>query len=336
MRKKVTMQDIADQLNISKNSVSQALSGKPGVSEETRQRVIQMAKELGYTYSNNKFLNKDKPKNIALIASNHTFSLKSFFGEIYLNVEREINRRGYTLLIQSINEDYKDQLILPPIIKNNQIDGIIVLSHISSEYINMVIETGIPTVVIDHHYPNMKADAVLTNNRFGAFTAIEHLIKLGHSDIAFVGNINYSPSYYERLEGYLLAFHQYNLKVDPQFLFTDALETENYIKSLINRLKKHPTAWFCVNDGLGYLINTQLQQYNVKVPDMASVCSYDNGQLSKISTPKITTMDINLDYFARRSVEQLLWRMEHPHEPFQEILLPSKLIQRESTSVPPK
>jgi LacI family transcriptional regulator len=336
MRKKVTMQDIADRLNISKNSVSQALSGKPGVSEETRQRVIQMAKELGYTYSNNKFLNKDKPKNIALIASNHTFSLKSFFGEIYLNVEREINRRGYTLLIQSINEDYKDQLILPPIIKNNQIDGIIVLSHISSEYINMVIETGIPTVVIDHHYPNMKADAVLTNNRFGAFTAIEHLIKLGHSDIAFVGNINYSPSYYERLEGYLLAFHQYNLKVDPQFLFTDALETENYIKSLINRLKKHPTAWFCVNDGLGYLINTQLQQYNVKVPDMASVCSYDNGQLSKISTPKITTMDINLDYFARRSVEQLLWRMEHPHEPFQEILLPSKLIQRESTSVPPK
>jgi LacI family transcriptional regulator len=330
------MQDIADRLNISKNSVSQALSGKPGVSEETRQRVIQMAKELGYTYSNNKFLNKDKPKNIALIASNHTFSLKSFFGEIYLNVEREINRRGYTLLIQSINEDYKDQLILPPIIKNNQIDGIIVLSHISSEYINMVIETGIPTVVIDHHYPNMKADAVLTNNRFGAFTAIEHLIKLGHSDIAFVGNINYSPSYYERLEGYLLAFHQYNLKVDPQFLFTDALETENYIKSLINRLKKHPTAWFCVNDGLGYLINTQLQQYNVKVPDMASVCSYDNGQLSKISTPKITTMDINLDYFARRSVEQLLWRMEHPHEPFQEILLPSKLIQRESTSVPPK
>jgi len=336
MRKKVTMQDIADRLNISKNSVSQALSGKPGVSEETRQRVIQMAKELGYTYSNNKFLNKDKPKNIALIASNHTFSLKSFFGEIYLNVEREINRRGYTLLIQSINEDYKDQLILPPIIKNNQIDGIIVLSHISSEYINMVIETGIPTVVIDHHYPNMKADAVLTNNRFGAFTAIEHLIKLGHSDIAFVGNINYSPSYYERLEGYLLAFHQYSLKVDPQFLFTDALETENYIKSLINRLKKHPTAWFCVNDGLGYLINTQLQQYNVKVPDMASVCSYDNGQLSKISTPKITTMDINLDYFARRSVEQLLWRMEHPHEPFQEILLPSKLIQRESTSVPPK
>ncbi|WP_078378744.1 substrate-binding domain-containing protein [Sutcliffiella halmapala] len=335
MEKKVTMQDIADRLTISKNSVSQALSGKPGVSEETRRLVQNTADELGYSYSNSrsqKQADKKQSGNIALIASDYAFSLTSFFGEIYLTVEKELRNRGMNLLIESIDHETKEKLTLPSLLTNHEIDGILILSHISTEYISKVINTGIPTVLIDHHDPSLEADSILTNNRFGAFTAVEHLIQLGHKEIAFVGDVDISPSYQERLEGYLLALKKYELKPVDDFMKTNVQENQAEISSLLNNLQNRPTAWFCVNDGLGFLVTSLLQQKGIKVPEDVSVCSFDNGQLSQISTPTITTMDIDLNYFGKRGVEQLCWRMENKDHPIQEILLPTKLIVRESTS----
>ncbi|MCM3117223.1 LacI family DNA-binding transcriptional regulator [Neobacillus sp. MER 74] len=335
MEKKVTMQDIADRLNISKNSVSQALSGKPGVSEDTRRLVQTTADELGYSYSNSrnqKQVEKKTLKNIALIASDYAFSLKSFFGEIYLSVEKELRARGMNLFIESIDSETKNNLILPSLLINHEIDGILILSHISTDYISTIINTGIPTVLIDHHEPHLEADSILTNNRFGAYTAVEHLIQLGHREIAFVGNVDISPSYQERLEGYLLALKRYGISPNEDFILTNTQENQHDINLFLNGLQAMPSAWFCVNDGKGFLVTSILQQRGLKVPEDASVCSFDNGQLSQIATPTITTMDIDLNYYGKKAVEQLCWRMENKEEPFQEILLPTKLIIRESTA----
>jgi LacI family transcriptional regulator len=335
MGKKVTMQDIADKLKISKNSVSQALSGKPGVSEETRRLVQNTAEELGYSYSNIRSTEQikiDTPRNIALIASEYAFSLKSFFGAIYLSVEKEVRERDMNLFIESIDSASKESLTLPALLSNHDIDGILILSHINTDYITKIINTGIPTVLIDHHDPQLQADSILTNNRFGAFTAVEHLIQLGHSEIAFVGDVNFSPSYEERLEGYLLALKKYGIKLNEEIMFTNAHENQEELIRYFDHLETHPSAWFCVNDGHGFLVTSMLQQKGFKVPNDVSVCSFDNGQLSQIATPKITTMDIDLNYYGKKAVEQLCWRMNHKDEPIQEILLPTKLIIRDSTS----
>ncbi|MGG3562667.1 LacI family DNA-binding transcriptional regulator [Neobacillus rhizosphaerae] len=337
MERKVSMQDIADRLNISKNSVSQALSGKPGVSEETRQLVQKVADELGYQYAGSRKLkqpdNTTAPKNIALIASDFAFSLVSFFGEIYLSVEKEVRNRGMNLFIESINSESKEKLILPSLLSNHQIDGILILSHISTDYIAKVIDTGIPTVLIDHHEPSLQADAILTNNRFGAYSAVEHLIQLGHQEIGFVGDVNFSPSYQERLDGYLLALRNYGLEPKHEFIFTKAQEDLGELNQYFEALDTKPSAWFCVNDGHGFLITSLLHQKGYKVPEDVSVCNFDNGQLSQIATPKITTMDIDLKYFGKKAVEQLWWRIHHKEDPIQEILLPTKLIVRDSTAV---
>lgn len=335
MEKKVTMQDIADRLNISKNSVSQALTGKPGVSEETRKLVQNTANELGYSYSNSrnhKQAEKKILKNIALIASDYAFSLTGFFGEIYLSIEKELRSRGMNLLIESIDNDTKNNLTLPSLLTNHEIDGIFILSHISTEYISKIINTGIPTVLIDHHEPYLQADSILTNNRFGAFTAVEHLIRLGHREIAFVGGIDISPSYQERLEGYLLALKKYGIVPKKEFMFTELQENQNEFNIILDNLSEQPSAWFCVNDGHGFIVTSVLQLKGLKIPEDVSVCSFDNGQLSQIATPKITTMDIDLNYFGKKAVEQLCWRIENQEEPIHEILLPTNLIIRESTA----
>lgn len=336
MSRKVTMQVIADRLQISKNSVSQALSGKSGVSEETRKLVQNAAHELGYQYPQNKKILDDtkQTRNIALIASDFAFSLKGFFGEICLSMERELREHNASLFIQSISEEADDQLDLPDFIKEKDIDGLLVLSHLSTEYIKKVIKQNIPTVLIDHHHPSIHADAILTNNRFGAYKAVQYLIELGHKDIAFVGDISHSPSYKERLDGYELALNSYNLPIKASFLLTDVKESEEIISKRISEIPSQPTAWFCVNDGLGFLISSCLQKRGVQVPNQASICSFDNGLLSRIATPKITTVNIDLDFYGRRAVKQLFWRLLNPEEPFEEILLPTELIIRESTARP--
>ncbi|WP_233146938.1 LacI family DNA-binding transcriptional regulator [Paenibacillus selenitireducens] len=328
------MQHIADTLNISKNSVSQALSGKGGVSEETRKLIAETAFQMGYIYPQGR-VNKmnDRTGCIGLIASDYAFAQKNFFGEIYLEIEQEVAKRGMNLRIQSIHQEAIDRLSLPRFLEDQQIEGILILSHLSTEYINTVIKTGIPTVLIDHHHPNIQADCILTNNRFGAYDAVQHLMDLGHREIGFAGNIRYSPSYYERLEGYRMALEDHHLELNPDFIIKDAKEEMDAVLRQLSRMKQQPTAWFCVNDALGFLFNSGLQQFGMKVPEEVSVCSFDNGQLSRMATPTTTSIEVNLKFYGIKAVEQLFWRIEHRGQPFMEILLPTTLIQRESTGV---
>lgn len=337
---KVTMQDIADHLQISKNSVSQALTGKGGVSEETRKLIIQTADELGYVYPGTRKRSSDQEDkeeaagSIALVATDFAFSLRGFFGEIYLTIENEVQKRGKKLLIQSISQQMMKDRTLPPFIEGREVDGILILSHLSTEYMNSLIDTGIPTVLIDHHHPDVHADAILTNNRFSAYHVVKYLYELGHTRIGYIGNMSFSPSYYERLEGFRLAHHELGMEMHPKWIISDALEDQEFMETRLQGLEEQPTAWFCVNDGLGFIVNSTLYKMGYKIPADISIVSFDNGQLSRLATPRTTTMGVDLGLFGRTAIRQLFWRMQQPDAPHMELLLPTTLIERESTSAP--
>ncbi|GIO33540.1 MULTISPECIES: LacI family DNA-binding transcriptional regulator [Paenibacillus] len=351
MKNKVTMQDIADHLHISKNSVSQALTGKDGVSEATRALVKETAERLGYVYRKSRRGRQNEAAaspasidpsavlqdggTIALIASDYAFSRKSFFGDIYLSVDKELKKYGYELVIQSISPEDAEALRLPAFVENRSVDGILILSHITTPYVQAVLDTGIPAVLIDHHHPSLQADSILTNNRFSAYEGVRHLIELGHKDIGFMGDIDYSPSHYERLEGMRLAAFEAGIRLREDWLIQDAVEDSSYVHGAIAQMQERPTAWFCVNDGFGFMITSALQHLGVKVPQEASVVSFDNGYLSQVCTPPTTTLDVNRRLFATYAIKQLFSRLENPDQPYTEILLPTQLLVRESTAPPP-
>jgi LacI family transcriptional regulator len=338
MKEKVTMQDIAERLNLSKNSVSQALSGKDGVSEETRRLIVETANEMGYVYSSSSRRPASDPQRtgtIALIASDFAFSMKSFFGEIYLSIEQESAARGMNLQIQSISQKAAEQLLIPTIMQNQSIDGVLILSHITTDYINSIIEMGKPTVLIDHHHPSIQADSILTNNRFSAYEVVRHLAQLGHRRIGMIGDTSFSPSYYERWEGFQLAMNEFGLPIREDWILRNAEENANYMMKASQSMDELPSAWFCVNDGLGFLLCSTFQQLGVRVPEQVSIVSFDNGYLSQVSMPPITTMDVNLKLYGRKAVEQLMRRMDHPSEPFTELLLPTNMLIRQSTGPAP-
>lgn len=334
--KKVTMQTIADDLGLSKNAISIALRGAEGISESTRALILKKVDELGYHYHKKTGPTAQK-KHIAFVAADHilTSSLvnRSFFSHIYLCLKEETEKIGWNISLQSITQAQLELSQLPTQLHGDHIDGIIILSHLTDDYINHILATKIPTVIIDHHYPGMQADAVLTNNRFGTYQIIAHLLDNGHQNIGFLGSTSHSPSYQERLEGYYLAFQKAGLPLpDNVFIKTDIVESDEAVTHYLNSLDTQPSAWFCVNDGLMFFTYSYLHKHHLLIPTDISLACYDNGDLSRLTFPNITTMDVDLPSYGRIAFQQLIWRMSHPHEIYREILLPSTLLVRGSVA----
>lgn len=331
-KRKVAMQDIADRLQISKNSVSQALSGKDGVSEETRRKVIQTAQEMGYQYTRRQSSQSRKArKTIGIIAADTTFSPNSMMMEIFTFIEKEAHRHGVTLLVQSVPQASREQLTMPSFVTEQKVDGILILSQISNAYINKVISRGIPTVLINYHHPLIQADAVIANNQFGGYLAVKHLIDLDHQDIGIIGQVDHSPSYQERLKGYLAALREHDLEPQPGRLLTEVFEEEAHVQEALTSLDKQPSAWLCLNDAYGLLVSTALMKMGYRIPEDISVCGFGNTRLSQIAMPKLTTVDMNLSLIAEKVFDQLLHRIQQPQDGYHHILLPVKLVEREST-----
>lgn len=326
MKKKVTMNDIAKHLGISKNAVSQALSGKDGVSEDTRQKIIEAADKLGYVY---KKMKTTDSKKVVLVGAERIFSL-DFFGSIYLSAQSELSSLNMELSIISISDEDVESKEIPQGIY--EADGILILSHIEDEYIKSIVELNIPCVLIDHHIPNLNVDCVLINNRFGAYSAVNHLIELNHNIVGFLGDIKYSPSYYERLEGYKLALYKNNLDICDDYIFENVANEIDLIRDIIKSLGDNvPKAWFCANDMLGCLLLNALRELNYKVPEDISICSFDNAEFSNLMVPKITSVDIKREYLGKKAVDVLLWRLSNLDEVHQEILINTELVIKQST-----
>lgn len=323
--KKSSMQDIADALGISKNSVSQALRNKPGVSQQTKLLVSNKAKELGYHYS--------APKEVytmsfLLMATEFAFSQTSFFGEIVKSAESEALSNNIKLDTYNLTEENLNKLILPPTLKNY--DGVILLSHSRNKYIKKVIDTGVPVILVDHHNPELLADAILSKNTDGTFHAVSLLIKNGFKRIGFIGDIHFSPSYLERYRGYHRALTENELGIDSAIEITEIEESQGALFSQLKNIETMPEAWFCVNSGLAFMLNNYLQSSGYLIPNDISIICFDETEFTRMSVPQLTNVATDLQFMGKLAIRTLLHRISHPNEPFVHHQIVPKLNIRDS------
>lgn len=326
--KKPSMQSIADNLNISKNAVSLALSGRPGVSEELRSRVIEEAKLIGYPF--HKKSEASDTHLIGLIAREEVFSEHEFFGVINLHIEKEVKRREGNLLLHAIDKTSENELVLPFFLINQKVDGVIVLSHLKKEYLKKILNLGIPVVLVDHHDPELAVDAVLTDNRTGSYLATKHLIEKGARSVGFIGRVGKSPSYRERFEGYCDALEEAGINLASEWINQEHDEVEEELEKYLSSLSSLPDAWFCVNDYYGFLLAQLLSKRGYNIPEQYAICGFDDSLYATLAKPRLTTMSIDKEYFAKRSVIQLYNRMKMSNPVYEKILLGTKLIERET------
>ncbi|WP_317913833.1 substrate-binding domain-containing protein [Carnobacterium maltaromaticum] len=327
---KVTMQDIAEHLAISKNSVSQALRNKNGVSQRTRELVHEAAEKLGYAY---KEKNDEGRLNLKflLVATEFALSQTSFFGEIVSSIKETVEKNGNHLVVEAIYPEQVEQLILPNVFKEEKWAGIFILSHLSNEYSQKLIESNVPCVLVDHHHPHLKTDAVLTQNNDGAFLAVDYLLGRGHKQIGFIGNVEFSPSYAERLIGYEKALESQGIIPNKEHIFCDIKEDQAQLFERLTRLKTMPTAWFCVNSGLAFILNTFLQSQGFEIPGDSAILCFDNTEFTRLAQPQISSIATDLDYMGEKAVAVMEQRILEPDSAYVQVSILPELVLRAST-----
>ncbi|MHB8064152.1 MAG: LacI family DNA-binding transcriptional regulator [Ruminiclostridium sp.] len=334
MPKKVTMDIIAKKLGISKNTVSLALRGFPGINEKTRRTIEATAYNMGYQYrpTTARVL---ATRNLCMVIAKSTRDSIGFFSYIQLGIEDEAKKNNVNTIIHYYDEN--DEIFeVPNCIKDGMVSGIITLGRISHKTINAIVTYGLPIVMVDNYFDDLVMDCILTDNQCGGYLATEHLIKYGHTKIGFLGDIFASVSFYDRHQGYLKALRAYKIELEQGYSITDTklekLASED-IANLINEIKVQeglPTAYVCCNDAEAIVIIKVLKNMGILIPDEISIMGFDDIETARNVTPELTTMRVQKELMGKRAVCKLLEKIDGGDGLAEKILLSASLVKRES------
>lgn len=352
MAKRITMQDIADHLNVSKFVVSKALSGKGGVSEETRQKVIKAATQLGYSYRERKrtasithepdkgaTLNSDEEKKTVLVmVPNHPYhqSYSHYWGGVLNGIATGLEQRNIGMMIvTNHNIDYFWQIINP-----QKLYGIIGVGKIPNHLLIELKKHAVPYVLIEHEDPLVPSDTLFTDNFECSKRLTDYLISIGHQRFQFVGNSHSSVSFLSRWRGFRASLEENQIAYAQNLaLLSVTNKTGDVLTKEIDRILRtivqdttFPTAFICANDAIAMSTIEALQMNGKTVPDDCSVTGFDNVTEAASFEPAITTIHVEKEMLGLRAIDKLLWRLDHQSHPYEKWLLHGELIIRESTA----
>ncbi len=344
MAKKITMQQIADYLGVSKFVVSKALSGKGGVSGTTKERVIHAASQLGYFAQNNAYVRNNPseaaqtaaPKQTVLVLMpNIRFQTKEslYWGRILDGISARLEEKGYGMMI--ISEQSIDQITT--LFNPSGIAGLIGVGEISTSLLLEVHRIGLPMVLVDHEDPLIPSDTVFVNNYDCMYRLTKHLVGIGHREISFLGGVRYSRSFMDRWTGFRSALEESG-HYSPTIHLTDLegyADFEEQIKTWLLALKKRrnqplPTAVVCANDTIALSAIAAFRELGLAVPDEISVTGFDNIEDAYRMRPALTTVHVPKEALGRRAVDKLFERSARSLDPLEKILIAGELIFRDS------
>ncbi|MFC5406980.1 LacI family DNA-binding transcriptional regulator [Cohnella soli] len=339
---KVTMQSIADKLNISKSLVSKALSNQAGVSEETKERVRLEAIRSGYRF-NSSIMNVPSSETgiIAVLLPREDLYDIEYWGRIIRCIEEELSKKSFSMILAGIDTMLSTSDGMPACITDRKVDGALILGFMPIAYIIAVQSTGIPAVLVDSLHYQSKLDHVLAENYCGGYDATRFLLDKGHRKIGFAGDISYALSFKERYRGYLDAIkdfgeqfpgekiEQYPLTADRAGSRLPLSESEAL---QCFRQKEIPTALFCANDPVAFLVLQLMEKCGLNCPDDISLIGFDNVDKCEWVSPALTSVDARKDIMGQRAVQQLLRRMEEGERRPEHLMITTEIVERNSVA----
>ena len=257
----VTIEDVARRAGVSVSTVSRVLNRKGRISEQTRQRVFDVARELEYPTSSGQAASRRRSNTIGIMFNRRLRSLVSdpFYGLVMVGVEESLRQGGYQVFFSTLGERDEDMAAIRGFASGRRVDGLILAGcDVDREYIDRIVSLEIPLVLVDNNIISPKVPCVMTDNTAGAREAVEHLIGLGHEDIGFVSGPLTHSSLFERYQGYRQAMEAHELPVRQELsvIYDDvssfSVEGGFDAATRLMSRSKRPTAIFAANDnGLG-------------------------------------------------------------------------------------
>ena len=338
MRRKVTLKQIAKELDVSISTVSKSLRDSPEISEDTRLKVQAFAKLYNY-----------KPNNIALSLKNKKTKtigiiipeiVHHFFATVISGIEQVANECGYNVIVCLSDESFDKEVINMEMLANGSTDGFIMsLSKETQQkkdfhHLQEVINQGMPVVLFDRISNDILCDKVIIDDQLAAYEATNFLISKGLKKIALLTTVDYVSVGKLRTDGYLNVLHDHGIEVDESLIIR--IEDTEHCDEKINELleNKSVDAILAVNELFAVTAIKLAMSKGIKIPEDLSVVAFTDGIISKYSTPTITTISQNGIKMGRKAAEMLINRLEledEDDEHYRTEIIETNLIIREST-----
>jgi LacI family transcriptional regulator len=319
----VTIKDVARKAGVSISTASYALNHDPRVKSDTKERILQVAKELNY-YPSGAARNLKMKKKFTI-----GMCISDFGGPVYheflTGVHKELLNHGYNLIVTSGKS--AERLLL-----ERQIDAAIINDiHISDEILLMVCNESFPIIVLDRHLNHEHIHELMVENETLAYEMTKHLIEQGYQTIGYLGGSINSFDNLHRFKGFIKAIEEAGLSTEYYYQ-GDFTKESGYqlVKSLIETKQGLPRAFFAGNDEMAIGAMEALKEANIKIPMDVAVAGFDDIELAKYYHPSLTTVRIDRFKLGKHIAKQLM-QIINQEDLDQTIPTPAQLVIRESS-----
>lgn len=344
MKKKITLKQIAKELDVSISTVSKSLRNSLEIGEETRLKVQAFAKFYHYRPNNIALsLKNRKTKTIGIIIPE---IVHYFFSTVINGIEHVANENGYSVIICLSDDSFDKEVLNMEMLANGSIDGFIMSLSKETQFkgdyhhITEVISQGMPVVMFDRVTNDILCDKVIINDELAAYEAVQSLIDKGKKKIALVTTVDYVSVGKFRTDGYTKALRDNGLPFDENLIIK--IENVDNCEITIAQLLEDKAfdAVFAVNELFAVTIIKMAHKRGIKVPEDLAVIAFTDGIISKYSTPTITTVSQNGAEMGSVAAKMLIERLESEEEEIEEneqdeiyktVVIETHLIEREST-----
>ena len=344
MKKRVTIQDIADALGISRNTVSKAINNSDGLADGTREKILQKAvemdyKQFSYVQALQGIQDVVKKRQEERIYRGEI----SLFTTIYLNpshfaslmvdrLQQELSALGYTLNTHRVSPENLKNRTLPITFLPERTAGIICFEMFDWDYDRMICDLDIPVLFVDGPCKTkgrtLPADQLYMDNTSGIYRLVNSMLEAGKRRIGFIGNHLHCESFFERYMAYRGAMLLENEPVSEEFIINE--NHAEFMKPLLQELEELPDLFICANDFVAADAMQALRDLGKIVPDDVMIAGFDDSAESILIRPSLTTVHIHTQIMAYSAMHLLLSRIEDPSLDIRTVYTDTYLIWRES------
>ncbi|MCI8763586.1 MAG: LacI family transcriptional regulator [Lachnospiraceae bacterium] len=331
MKKTVRLSDIAEKLQVSTVTVSNALAGQKGVSEELRTRIKQVAAEMGYQARGNASLSGGKKiLNVGvIIGEKYLGAYPSYYWKVYQELSLIAGLHSCVILFEVLRHERETAQELPLFAVEQQIQGLIVIGEISREYMEFLDrQTEFPIVMVDFMMQGLSCPSVMADNYYGMYKMVNYLIEQGHKEIAYVGTLLASNSITDRYFGYRKALLENGLEVNPDWVIQDRT-MEGQIGN-IRLPERMPTAFACNCDLTASELVNLLESRGYRIPEDISIVGFDNYLYEGLCDISITSYEVDIKEMVRCAIKIVVSLAEHGSVPADMRLVSGTVVVKES------
>ena len=353
MAGRVTLQDIADELGVSRNTVSKAINNTGILAESTREKVLKKAIEMGYKQFSYMSPAADIPEtSLPQIGAAGEIALltRGFAGNTsYLSImldrfQGELCRMGYSFTMHRVREEEEDRLQLPISFDREKVSGIICIEMLDSRYCAMLCGLNLPVLFVDSPAGmdrQLRADFIYADNQSNYYGFFREMVRRGKTRIGFIGEYMHCQSFFERYMGYRNAMYLMNLPWREEYCIIgnkegvrrpSSEEYREYLADCLSGLDVLPEVFVCANDYVAFDAMQVIKQMGILVPRDIWLCGFDDIREAQIITPSLTTVHVHGHAMGDSAAYLLTSRIKEPSLDCRSMYVQSSLVYRESTS----